>query len=229
MAKTEIILFKTRNKNYDADLKIKLCRKRIIASQYVKYPGVFIDENPNWKKHISETSTKLIKGNVMLSKLGHFVNKVILLSVHYGIFHSHLAYLCLVWGEAKLSLNRITLLQKRAIRILHSAAYRDHTSPLFHRSKVLRFVDIASLENCIFVNKCFNDEAFSLFSNHFKLTASSHSDCTRSVSSSLIFKRLYNTFLYGNKSIINSTVSTWNYFQTIFHGHNLLNMSPKKS
>ena len=131
-------------------------------------------------------------------------------------------------GQTKFSLNRISLLQKTAIRILHSAAYRDHTSPLFHRSKVLKFVDIVSLENCIFVNQCFNDEAFSLFSNHFKLTASSHSYCTRSVSNGLIFKRLYNTFLYGYKSIINPTVSTWNYFQTIFHGHNLLNMSPKK-
>ena len=152
----------------------------------------------------------------MLSKLRHYVNKDILLSVYYGIFHSHLAYLCLVW------------LQKRAIRILYSAAYRDHTCPLFRRYKVLKFVDLVSLENCIFVNKCFNDEAFSLFSNHFKLTASSHSCCTRSVRNGLIFKRLYNTIGYGNKSIINSAVSTWNHFQTIFHGHNLLDMSPKK-
>ena len=78
------------------------------------------------------------------------------------------------------------------------------------------------------VNKCFNDEAFSLFSNHFKLTASSHSYCTRSVSNGLIFKRLYNTIRYGNKSIISSTVRTLNHFQTVFHGHNLLNMSQKK-
>ena len=147
MAKTEIILFKTRNKDYDADLKIKLYRKRIHASQYVKYLGVFLDENLNWKKHINEISTKLIKGNVMLSKLRGFVNKDILLSLYYGIFDSHLAYLCLVWGQAKFSLNRITLLKKRSIRILHFAAYRDHTSPLFHRYKVLKFVDIVSLEN----------------------------------------------------------------------------------
>ena len=97
-----------------------------------------------------------------------------------------------------------------------------------HKYKILKFVDIVSLENCILVNRCFNDEAFSLFSNYFKLTASSHSYCTRSVSNGLIFKRLYNTFHYGNMSIINSIVSTWNHFQTIFHGHNLLNMSPKK-
>ena len=151
--------------------------------------------------HTNEISTKLIKGNAMLSKLRHFVNKDILLSVYYGIFHSHLAYLCLVWGQAKFSLNRITLLQKRAIRILHSAAYWKHTSPLFHRYKVLKFVDLLLLENCIFVNKCFNDEAFSLFSNHFKLTRSSHSYCTRSLSNGLTFKRVYNTSLYGNKSI----------------------------
>ena len=158
----------------------------------------------------------------------HFVNKDILLSVFYGIIHSHLAYLCLVWGQAKFSLNRITLLQNRSIRILHSAAYRDHASPPFHRYKVLKCVDLVSLENRIFVNKCFNDEAFYLFSNHFKLTASSHSYCTRSVSNGLIFKILYNTIRYGNKSIIKSTVNTWNHFQTIFHGHNLLNISPEK-
>ena len=134
-----------------------------------------IDENLNWKIHINEISTKLIKSNATLSKLRYFVNKNILLSVYYGIFHPHLTYLSLVWGQTKFSLNRITLLQKGAIRILHSAAYRDHTCPLFHRYKVLKFVDLVSLENCIFVNKCFNDEAFSLFSNHFKLTASSHS------------------------------------------------------
>ena len=161
VAKTEIILFKTCNRNYDTDLKIKLCRKRIYASQYVKYLSVFIDENLNWKKHISQISTKLMKGNAMLSKLRHFVNKDILLSVYCGIFHSHLAYLCLVWGQAKFSLNRITSLQKRAIRILHSAAY--HTSPLLYRSKVLKFVDIVSLENCIVVRKYFNGEAFPYF------------------------------------------------------------------
>ena len=92
LAKAEIILFKTSNKNYDADLKIKLCSKRIHASSYVKYLGVFIDENLNWKIHINEISTKLIKGNAILPKLRHFVNKDILVSVYYGImvFFTHI-------------------------------------------------------------------------------------------------------------------------------------------
>ena len=130
-------------------------------------------------------------------------------------FHSHLAYLCLVWVQAKFFLNIISALKKRAIRILHSAPYRDHKCPLL------------SLENCIFVNKCSNDDAFSLFSNHFKLTASSYSSCTGLISNGLIIKRLYNTISYCNKSIISSTVITWNNFQTIFHVYNLRNMSRK--
>ena len=93
VAKTEIILFKTSNKNNDAGLKIKLCRKRIHAFPYTKYLGIFIDENLNWKTHINEISIKLIKDNAMLSKLRHFVNKDILLSVYYAILHSHLTYL----------------------------------------------------------------------------------------------------------------------------------------
>ena len=60
---------------------------------------------------------------------------------------------------------------KRAIRILHSAAYRDHFCPLFQRHKVLKLIDLVSLENYLFIHKCLNDNAFSLLSNHFKLTA----------------------------------------------------------
>ena len=47
VAKAEIILFKTSNKIFNAGLKIQLYRKRIHASQYVKYLSVFTDENLN--------------------------------------------------------------------------------------------------------------------------------------------------------------------------------------
>ena len=189
-------------------------QKKNHASSYVKYVGVFIDENLNWKTHRNGISAKLIKGNAMLSKLRHFVNKYIW--HRCLLFHWHLAYLCLVWGQTKFSLNRITSLQKRSIRILHLGYYP--LGYLFHRHKVLKFADLLTSGNCIFVNKCFNNNASFLFSSPFKLTASSHSYCARSVSNCVILKGVYNTMPHGNKSIIISTVSTWNRFQTIFYG-----------
>ena len=142
ISKPEIILFKTGNKNHYSNLKINPAKKRIHASPYVKYLGVFINEQVNWKTHINEIWTKVIKGNAMLSKLQHFINKDILLLVYYAIFHSHLPFLCFDWRQAKFPLNRITLLQKRDIGILESVAYGDHTCPLFCRYKVLKFIDL---------------------------------------------------------------------------------------
>ena len=69
----------------------------------------------------------------MLSKLHHFVNKDILLSVNYAIFHLDLAYVSFVWGQDKFSISRTTLLQKRAVRIIHS----DHFQIIFHGCNVL--------------------------------------------------------------------------------------------
>ena len=56
----------------------------------------------------------------MLSKLRHFANKNIFALSVLCCFSLTFS-LCLVWGQAKYSLNRITLLPKRAIRTLHSA------------------------------------------------------------------------------------------------------------
>ena len=95
------------------------------SSLYVKHLSVFTDENLNWKTHINKISTKLIKGNVMLSKLWHFVNKDILLSV--------LCNFSLTFSLSLLS-SRINLLLKKAIMILNSAAYRDYTCPCFIRT-----------------------------------------------------------------------------------------------
>ena len=60
VTKKEIILLKNEK---------KICRKRIHVSSYVKYLGVTIDQNPGWKIHINDISTKVIKGNVIVSKL----------------------------------------------------------------------------------------------------------------------------------------------------------------
>ena len=67
------------------------------------------------------------------------------------VFPLHQAYLCSVWDQAKYFLKRITVLLKKAVGVLHSTGYWDHISPLFHRYKVLKFVDLVSSENCIFV------------------------------------------------------------------------------
>ena len=41
--KTEIVIFKSKQKELEGDLKIKLCGKRLYPTESVKYLGVKID------------------------------------------------------------------------------------------------------------------------------------------------------------------------------------------
>ena len=49
--KTEMVIFKSKQKKLEGDLKIKLCVKRLYPTESVKYLGVKIDANLTWQHH----------------------------------------------------------------------------------------------------------------------------------------------------------------------------------
>ena len=97
VAKTEVILFKTKHKPCNTDLRLKLCRKRLYKTKYLRYLGIKIDENLNWKIQIHNLAFKLNRANVVLAKVRHFINSEILRYTSFAIFHSHLNYVCIAW------------------------------------------------------------------------------------------------------------------------------------
>ena len=46
--KTELVVFKSKRKQFDGDIKLKLIRKRLFPTDSVKYLGVKIDGNLSW-------------------------------------------------------------------------------------------------------------------------------------------------------------------------------------
>ena len=68
VAKTEVILLKTKHKPCDIDSRLKLCRKRLYKTKHLRYLGVQIDENSNWKIHIHYIASKLGRTNVKAFK-----------------------------------------------------------------------------------------------------------------------------------------------------------------
>ena len=226
VAKTIAILFKTRNKLIVKNLELKMCRKRIYTSQYVKYLGVYIDENLSWKTHINKLSINLVRANAMLFKLRNFVDKATLRTVYFAVFHSHMSYNCIAWGQINNSIKRVSLLQKRAIRTINYATFNAHTTPLFDSSKILKFNDFVSVQNYLFVHNCFNKDSFSLFKDLFVLIPKIHSYPTSSSKKGAIAKKRYRTVRYGLKSITNSVTQSWNNFQTLFFHKDLINLSP---
>ena len=73
------MIFKSKQKKFEGDLKIKLCGKRLYPTKRVKYLGVKIDTNPNWEYHMNEISIKLNRANALLFKMRKYVSLKILI------------------------------------------------------------------------------------------------------------------------------------------------------
>ena len=43
-----MVIFKSKQKKFEGDLKIKLCGKRLYPTRSVKYLGVKVDADLNW-------------------------------------------------------------------------------------------------------------------------------------------------------------------------------------
>ena len=67
---------------------------KLKPSKYVKYLGIFIDENLSWSTHINKLSKKISRANGILAKLRYFATKKILILVYNAIFYSQLLYGC---------------------------------------------------------------------------------------------------------------------------------------
>ena len=117
--KTELVIFKHQRKKLDSPIKIKLSRKRLYPSKSVKYLGIKIDENLNWKQHIHDIAIKLNRANALLSIIRNYVNKLTLRTIYFAIFDSHINYVNLIWGQNLHALSRIIILQKKALRIVN--------------------------------------------------------------------------------------------------------------
>ena len=67
--KTEMVIFKSNQKKFEGDLKIKLSGKRLYPTESVKYLGVKIDTTLSWQYHVNDLSIKLNRANVLLFKM----------------------------------------------------------------------------------------------------------------------------------------------------------------
>ena len=95
--KTEMVIFKSNQKKFEGDLKIKLCRKRLYPTESVKYLGVKIYINLSRQYHVNDLFIKL-RANALLFKMRKYVSLKILRCIYFSIFDSYLSYCCLVWA-----------------------------------------------------------------------------------------------------------------------------------
>ena len=113
-----MVIFKSKQKKFDDDLKIKLCGKRLLPTESIKYLGVKLDTNLSWQYHVNDLSIKLNRANALLFKMRKYVSLKILRSIYFAIFDSYLSYCCLVWAQNIPLFNTMWFYKKRQLELL---------------------------------------------------------------------------------------------------------------
>ena len=115
-----MIIFKSKQKKLECDLKIKLCGKGLYPTESVKYLSVKTDANLTSQHHVNnDFSIKLNRANALLLKMRKYVSRKISRSIYFAIFDSYLSYRCLVWVQNFSTIQRILILQKQVVRIIN--------------------------------------------------------------------------------------------------------------
>ena len=199
-------------------MKIKLNGKRLYPTDSVRYLGVKIDSKLNWNSHVNAIATKLNQANAMLYKVRDFVNANILKSIYYALFESHINYACIIWGQNISTINRLYILQKKALRIVNFKERNAHSSPLFQYSKIIEIADKVKIENCLFISKYINNKLPSIFTNLFTFSSISHNYETSFASKGNLQIPSVQTTSYAKNPFLCTVVRTWNDIQKEMKG-----------
>ena len=92
--------------------------------------------------------------------------------------------------------------------------------------KIIKFVNLVSVENCIFINKFFSCKSYSVFSDLYNLATGRHNHQTRFAMNGLLILPNCNTAKFGTKAFLYSTITSWNFFQALFSEKNFRILSP---
>ena len=158
----------------------------------------------------------------------NYVSLKILRPLYFTIFDSYLSYCCLVWAQNFSTIQRIVILQKKAVRIITFQPRNFHTSPLFKQNSILKFQDKICLENILFVSKSLNNLSPSIFNTWFSFSSDQHNYETSSSTQGNLMKLFYKTNRHRKYSINISAAESWNKIQKQLKIMLLKDLSPNK-
>ena len=107
-------------------------------TESIKYLGVILDQEVNWKKHILNLKSKLNNVLRYFYFLNPICNKKILKMLYFSLVHSRINYRLSCWGGTyDTNLKPIYIQQKMFLRIISKKGRMEPSYPLFSDNKVL--------------------------------------------------------------------------------------------
>ena len=140
-------LYSTRISNQD-NIDIDINGSKLNRTSSVKYLGLWIDENLKWSTHINALRTVLSRHIGIIGRARSILNQSLTMKLYNALILSCFNYCLCIWGNTyPTHITKISLLQKRIVRIIAEVGPLHHTNPLFKELKIVKFVDLIHVSN----------------------------------------------------------------------------------
>jgi hypothetical protein len=134
--------------------------ENLYENRYYKLLGVYLDEYLSFDYHVKFLLSKLSRATYCIRRAADKLSTKSLKLLYTSMFHSHLLYCSIITScTSQSNLKKISLMQKKIVRIINKAPYRAHTNPLFLSSQIMPFDRIIEYNKLIFMHSVFYEYA----------------------------------------------------------------------
>ena len=178
-AKTKFMLFHNYQKIINEDDIPHLIINDTVIERVTEFNflGLTINEYMNWNSHSSKISNKISRTLGVMNRLKRYLPFSALKLMYSSLILSHLQFAITSWG---FEWERLSKLQKRAIRIMTNSKYNAHTDPVFKSLKLLNIKDIFDVQCMKFWYKFVNNNVPTYFASMFRYNHELYEIQTRS-------------------------------------------------
>lgn len=144
--KTCVMIFNAKATNKSTTFTVPLqSGSTINSSNLTKLLGFELDPGLTWKHHIDTTCQKMARGIYALKQIRPITTEQNLKETYYAYVHSIMTYGIIMWGWST-DCERVLKMQKRAIRTLVKAKYKDSCRDLFKKLHILTSTSVYIFE-----------------------------------------------------------------------------------
>lgn len=149
VSKTKYVQF-ANHKRKPPNLNISHSGELVCKDSSVRFLGILLDENCDWKLHVDMVCKKLNRFVYALKQLRNTANENSALLAYHGYVNSVLRYGLLLWGNST-HIVKAFLTQKKCIRAICGVGPLETCRPLFKKLNVMTLVSLYIFEIGMFV------------------------------------------------------------------------------
>ena len=105
----------------------------LIRVTVTKFLGVLRDDKFTWINQINAVKRKISSAIGSTYRIKNKVDECTLLTIYNTLILPHIMYSCEIWGNTYQCRLSDLMLQKRAVRVINKASYRDHATAIFKK------------------------------------------------------------------------------------------------